>query len=490
MQRSRPGLKVTRRRMLAGLAATGALASPAHLLAETSAAIVRFGRQGVSSVALRDLEHGRMLEQYDATRSLPPASVLKIMTALYALDALGPGYRFTTSLRATGPRQGGTLRGSLVLVGSGDPTLDANALDAMTKALTATGLRTVDGAFLAADGALPGISEIDPTQPAHVGYNPAISGLNLNYNRVRVEWAPGRGGPDFSFFAPGQTFRVALAGIGGELGPAAPPRHRMDGSREIWAMPGSRMRGAGGLWLPVRQPAAHAAEVFRTRSAERGLALPEPQIVANPPAGVDLVIHESAPLAEILRGMLRYSTNLTAEIVGLRASQRRGFAPATLAESGGLMTDWARARYGLTEAVFGDHSGLSDVSRWSAAETVRVLAAASDGPLPHLLHEQVLTEEAGRPVAMPHVEARAKTGTLYFVSGLAGYLTTADRQLAFAVQAADMGRRATIVQPASETPPGARSWAAASRAMQRDLLRDWVASYLPAPAPRPRHRPG
>ncbi len=441
-------------------------------------------------MALREVGTPAFLDALAPERSLPPASVLKVMTTLYALDALGPSHRFRTELRALGAIEGDTLRGGLVLVGGGDPVLDANALRGLATSLAETGLTKIEGSFLVADGALPFIAQVDATQPLHVGYNPAISGLNLNFNRVRVEWEPGEGKPRFRFVAPGQDFRVAIAGIGGELGSAPPPVHRMQDMREIWTLPGPRMKGRGGLWLPVRQPSVHAGEVFRKLCAERGITLPDAEIVAEAPEGATIAAHESWQLRDILKGMLRYSTNLTAEIVGLHASKARGLAPATLADSASGMTAWARERYGLETADFTDHSGLSDRSRWSAAETVRVLDAEADGDLPELLRAQVLTDEEGRPIQASHVEAVAKTGTLYFAGGLAGYLQTTDRRLAFAIYSADLDRRAAIPQPAPEAPPGSRGWAGRARGFQREILSEWVRDYLPKPHLRPRARPG
>ena len=59
----------------------------------------------------------------------------------------------------------------------------------LADALKAFGVTEVKGRFLCWRGALPYAEEIEPSQLDHLGYNPAISGLNLNYNRVYFEWA-------------------------------------------------------------------------------------------------------------------------------------------------------------------------------------------------------------------------------------------------------------------------------------------------------------
>ena len=62
------------------------------------------------------------------------------------------------------------------------------------------------GRFLVAGGALPHVGEIASDQPEHVGYNPAISGLNLNYNRVNFEWKRDGGGYAVQMDARGERF--------------------------------------------------------------------------------------------------------------------------------------------------------------------------------------------------------------------------------------------------------------------------------------------
>jgi D-alanyl-D-alanine carboxypeptidase/D-alanyl-D-alanine-endopeptidase (penicillin-binding protein 4) len=175
----------------------------------------------------------------------------------------------------------------------------------------------------------------------------------------------------------------------------------------------------------------------------------------------------------MLRDMLRYSTNLTAEVVGLRAGQARGLAPASLEESAAAMTAWARERFGLTSAVFVNHSGLSDRSAVAPAEMVRVLQEAEG--LDALLRARPILDAQRQPVETG-ARVVSKTGTLNFVSGLAGYLT-GQRRLAFAIFAADPALRAKVRPEQRDEPPGGGAWLARARGQEQALLRRWAALY-------------
>ena len=287
-----------------------------------------------------------------------------------------------------------------------------------------------------ADGALPRVAEIDGDQPEDAGYNPSISGVNLDFNRVFAAWEAG--GKALSFSAPGEKLSVPVASVRGELVADGPPRHRMAGEAEIWSLPVDGMRRRGSVWLPVRRPAAYAGEVMRGLGGEAGLALPAAAVVRAVPEGGVLAVRESDPLVQVVREMLLYSTNLTAETVGLRASQARGLAPEGLRPSAAAMTGWARARFGLKGARFVNHSGLSAATRISPAELASVLRQAEGLGLPGLLKPRPILDARRQPVAVG-VAVMSKTGTMNFVSGLAGYLT-GRRRMAFAILAVDPGR--------------------------------------------------
>lgn len=54
-----------------------------------------------------------------------------------------------------------------------------------------------------------------------------------------------------------------------------------------------------------------------------GVDLPQPTVIDRLPGGTVISGHDSDPLPLVLRDMMKYSTNMTAEAVGMMASQQR-----------------------------------------------------------------------------------------------------------------------------------------------------------------------
>ena len=435
---------------------------------------------GTVGFVVADARTGLVLEQGNAATPQPPASVAKTVTTLYALEALGPGYRFATKLIGTGPVSGGVLTGDLILAGGGDPILSTDHLAAMAERLKQSGVRSVTGAFKVWSGALPAIHEIDPAQMQHLDYNPAIGGLNLNFNRVYFEWVRTSGRYDVTMDARTDTLRPLVGTSRMTVIDRDLPVYTYASTDGVddWTVARSALGANGSRWLPVRNPAIYAGDVFRSLARAQGIELAAPQQIAAAPAGAELVRWLSDPLVDIIRDMLKYSTNLTAETLGLAASVQRGGRPAGLAASGQLMNQWARSALGV-QCDFVDHSGLNGASHISAEQMVRTLVAAAPvGQLRGLMKDIVLTDAAGDALATPPATVVAKTGTLNFVSALAGYVrTTGGADLSFAIFCADPARRAAALQSDQEVPEGARDWNRRAKRLQQELLQRWSAVY-------------
>jgi D-alanyl-D-alanine carboxypeptidase/D-alanyl-D-alanine-endopeptidase (penicillin-binding protein 4) len=93
---------------------------------------------------------GQVLDSKNADIAINPASVVKVATTWWALERLGPAYRFTTRFEARGtinPKTG-VLSGDLVVRGSGDPDFQTENAFLAAAALRDAGVRTVTGAIV------------------------------------------------------------------------------------------------------------------------------------------------------------------------------------------------------------------------------------------------------------------------------------------------------------------------------------------------------
>jgi D-alanyl-D-alanine carboxypeptidase/D-alanyl-D-alanine-endopeptidase (penicillin-binding protein 4) len=485
--------RFTRRFVLAGL---GAAMAPGVALANAPLVSLRpqlrgaqplgaerliqaAGLRGEVAFAVADAQTGVELEAVGGDLGLPPASVAKALTALYALDVLGPEFRFETKLVADGTIENGVLNGDLILVGGGDPLLDTDALATMAANLREVGITEVRGAFKVYDGALPYVFSIDPGQPDHLGYSPAISGISLNFNRVHFEWKRAGANYDVTMDARSARYKPAvdMATMWVEARKAPIYTYEASARQDRWTVARAALGNGGARWLPVRKPALYAGDVFRTLARSNGIVLDRVQVTRQAPVGLALVVHNSDQLDSILRGMLKYSTNITAEMVGMTASRARGAELQSLTDSADEMNLWAAETYGVDGVAMVDHSGLGDASRIAPSALVKMLVAAQkSGALRPLLKRFNLTDSQGRPVKNHPIKVDAKTGTLNFVSGLGGFITTPDgSELAFAIFTADVDHRAKIPRSQRERPSGARSWNSRSRRLQRALIARWGA---------------
>ncbi len=100
-----------------------------------------------SSVSILIKEAGASMPLVSHLADTPrnPASTMKLLTTIAALDLLGPSYQWETKTYLSGTLKAGTLKGDLVLKGSGDPWFVIERFWKLLKNLQAQGLKRIDG---------------------------------------------------------------------------------------------------------------------------------------------------------------------------------------------------------------------------------------------------------------------------------------------------------------------------------------------------------
>jgi D-alanyl-D-alanine carboxypeptidase/D-alanyl-D-alanine-endopeptidase (penicillin-binding protein 4) len=148
---------------LLALAAALAGAAPASAYSESAlkTKIAREMRQApaTSGAYVRDMNSGEELFALRENTVRIPASVEKLFTTSSALLRLGPSATLQTSA-VTAPgavvEPGGILRGDLVLVGGGDPFFGDASAALLARAVSAAGIRRIEGAVVGDESAFDG----------------------------------------------------------------------------------------------------------------------------------------------------------------------------------------------------------------------------------------------------------------------------------------------------------------------------------------------
>jgi D-alanyl-D-alanine carboxypeptidase/D-alanyl-D-alanine-endopeptidase (penicillin-binding protein 4) len=107
-------------------------------------------------IQLINIESGSSILEYNSNKLLIPASTLKIVTSAAALEMLGADYRFKTQIGYTGElTENNELKGDVVIIGGGDPTLGSmyfnnsvsayNFINICVQKIKAVGIRQING---------------------------------------------------------------------------------------------------------------------------------------------------------------------------------------------------------------------------------------------------------------------------------------------------------------------------------------------------------
>ncbi len=96
-----------------------------------------------------DLTADSCIYRYRERQLMRPASTMKLLTAITALDKLGGSYQFKTQLKYTGKIENGVLTGDIYCVGGMDPRFNNDDMTAFVTSLKEMGVDTIRGSIYA-----------------------------------------------------------------------------------------------------------------------------------------------------------------------------------------------------------------------------------------------------------------------------------------------------------------------------------------------------
>lgn len=132
------------------------------------------------------------LLSYQPDIARTPASTMKLVPSLIALDTLGADFVWHTRVYHTGVIVKDRLYGNLIIQGSGDPKMTHERLQQLLYQVQASGIRHIDGDIIIDSSIFhnvtkdPAAFDNDPLRP----YNASPDGFLVNFNTIGIKTYP------------------------------------------------------------------------------------------------------------------------------------------------------------------------------------------------------------------------------------------------------------------------------------------------------------
>jgi D-alanyl-D-alanine carboxypeptidase/D-alanyl-D-alanine-endopeptidase (penicillin-binding protein 4) len=409
--------------------------------------------QATVGLEVRSLQSGETLAAVNARKLMMPASATKVVTLAAAADRLGWDYSFRTDAYVVGTITGGTLHGSLVVVGSGDPTIDNwdgaadRAFASFAALLRQQGIRTIAGDVVGDDSVFDDSLGLGPGwawDDLPASYAAAVSGLQFNQNTAQLAISPGaRSGAPVRIeilpaFAPVSIRNVATTESGAD---AEPLIIRAAARSDVIEVQGAVPRGAR---RGIHNVAVGNATLYFARALHAGLLANGIAVTGTArdidelPASLDRSGARlvgslfTTRLGDMARTMMKVSQNLFAETLLRTVGVNTGSPAAPTRVVASVLNAWGIPS---SQFVIVDGSGLSRYNLVTSDALVNVLA--------HVYQDDRLRDEFMRTLPIAGVDGtlehrfvgtaaaanlRAKTGSFSNARVVSGYLWTKDHE--------------------------------------------------------------
>lgn len=329
-------------------------------------------------------DKGQILYAQNAGQKFIPASILKILTCLAALETLGPEYHFNT---VTGYDPNTC---DLYIKGFGDPLLISEQIQVLVNQLSKH-LKNgtindiiLDHSFFSPNINIPGTGR--STNP----YDAPIGALSANFNTISFKW-DNRLGRFVS--AEPQTPLPAI--FSHEITQSGLKKGRI-------ILTGINQQIYPGLLIN----AFLEKKKFKITGTIKQGKLPDNRLIQLP-------FTSEYPLKTAVKQLLKFSNNFMANQIMLTMGALQSGSPATLEKGVTHLQKFTATRLGIKSIVLAEGSGISRDNRISPRQMLKILIAFK--PYHHLLRQQE--------------NEFYKTGTLRDVNTRAGYFRGKDNRL-------------------------------------------------------------
>lgn len=390
------------------------------------------------SVDVRDAQTNQSVLSINSTTPRNPASVIKLLTTLSALEILGPDYTWETRYFIDGKLQDQTLNGNLILQGSGDPFLTVERLWHQVLSIRQRGIKTITGDLII-DNTLfdlpphnPGAFDKQATRLYNVGADAAL----VNFSATRFVMHPLNGGVSVSADPPMAGLKVInklKAAPGKCKSKNAGWSYAVDRGEQITVTFSGSYRSRCGQHSIARaliDNPQYTYRLFKYLWHSSGGELQGSYRLGRIPVDLDsLLTYPSEPLADVITSINKHSNNVMTRNLFLTLNAQTENVPATMDGARKMIRNWLVVN-GISMAGFyiDNGSGLSRKTRitnqslaellhrgWNSNYRPEFLSSLSlsslDGTMRKRLRDSGLQ---GR--------ARIKTGLIQGVRSMAGYV--------------------------------------------------------------------
>jgi serine-type D-Ala-D-Ala carboxypeptidase/endopeptidase (penicillin-binding protein 4) len=410
-----------------------------------------------------NLTQDQVLGGFNATRSMIPASTLKLLTTAAALEILGRDFRFETVIQYDGEVDAeGTLHGHIYIKGGGDPALGSrnfqdhyyrpHFIATWVQAIQAKGIKKVTGAVI-------GDAQIytDPIIPdtwvvGDLGeyYGAAVSGLSIFDNIYRITLQATEGHE--------KAFLI-------EVSPPLPEEVQIISQVKSAAIDREQVYVGGWPHHPVRViqgeiPCGNQVITLESTSPDpvywaaytlhRALQKQHIEVVQPPTTMCKGTVASAArrylcttlspPLSEIITKINHDSLNSYAEHLLKHLSLAAAGPGDTLSGTQALRKFWSGQGIDITGMLIRDGSGLSRHNAFTPRQLVEALRYMRNSDNAALFYESLpIAGETGNLATLfkkvpLRGNLRAKSGSLSNVRSFAGYCTNqGGDEIAFAI---------------------------------------------------------
>ncbi len=406
-------------------------------------------------VQIKSAHTGKIWYEKNENRMFMPASNNKIPTTAVALSHFGPEYRFTTQVSTNGVVRDSVLHGDLIVFSNGDPTLyerfffdSRDVFYDWARHLNSMGIREINGRIIGDDDAFDDrrIGSGWSFDYLDVWYAAEINALQFNENYVDITITPPLMPGGELLVEPNvvsEYFTIETDVVAGDTGKTKIRVDRDYGSNTIRISGYARTGDASVMYSPsIFNPTLFYGTALKEAFQAQGITVSGSVVDCDDledgswrDSSRTLIVHESPPFRDILKGLMKRSQNLYAETMArLLGYDEYGLGSFS---NGRKVVERQLQEWGIEPGtyVYADGAGLSRYNYWSPVQLVTILETMYHSPFWPVWYEiqsvagldGTLKNRMKRTPAEANVHA--KTGTIANTRGLSGYVTTQDGEL-------------------------------------------------------------